>query len=472
MQNLTEALRSIVGLTHVFIDDADTAPFVEDWRKKYRGNVLAVVCPGTTEQVASVMRLAHEHAIPVVTQGGNTGLSGGATPDNSGTQILLSTRRLNRIREIDIDNDTVIVEAGVVLQTLQEAAKANGRLFPLSLAAQGSCTIGGNLASNAGGVAGLRYGNMRELTLGLEVVTPDGRIWNGLRALRKDNTGYDLKQLYIGSEGTLGVITAAALKLFPQPKATLTAMMALNTLSDAVALLAQARGALGAGLTAYEVISAPCTPLLAKHFPALRWPFAQPYPAVVLMEISDYDSEAHAREGLERLLVQAMEDGVVLDGVVAESVAQSQALWSLRESISEAQGMDGRHIKHDISLPASGMSEFVAQAEDALHRDTPGARVAWFGHLGDGNLHFNVLAPEGADCVAFAARQNEINAIVHDLVASFNGSISAEHGLGQLRRDENDRYKTRIELDLMNAVKAALDPAGLMNPGKVLSSHR
>ncbi len=462
--------RDCVGGAHVLTAHEDTAAYTEDWRKKYLGKALAVVCPGTTDEVACVMRIAHAHATPVVTQGGNTGLSGGATPDTSGRQIVLSTRRLHRIRHIDTANDTVIAEAGVVLQALQDAARAHDRLFPLALAAQGSCTVGGNLATNAGGVAVLRYGSMRELTLGLEVVTPDGRIWNGLRTLRKDNTGYDLKQLYIGSEGTLGVITAAALKLFPRPKAMLTAMMALGSLGDAVKLLADARGALGPGLTAFEVISAPCVPLLARHYPALRWPFTESHPLVALLEITDHDSETHAREGLERLLVDAMERGLVVDGVVAESLAQSQALWSLRESISEAQGLEGAHIKHDICVPASSVADFVSQAEEALARDTPGARVAWFGHLGDGNLHFNVLAPEGADSKTFAARQGEINALVHDLVSACNGSISAEHGLGQLRRDENQRYKTPLELSLMRQVKAALDPSGLMNPGKVLAS--
>lgn len=472
LSTLLASLRECVGESHVLTKHEDTVAYTEDWRHKYFGAALAIVRPGSTAEVAAVLKAAAAHGVSVVPQGGNTGLSGGATPDDSGRQIVLSTQRLNRIRQIDTANDTVVAEAGVVLQVLQEAARERGRLFPLTLAAQGSCTVGGNLATNAGGVAVLRYGSMRDLTLGLEVVTPDGSVWDGLRTLRKDNTGYDLKQLYIGSEGTLGIITAAVLKLFPQPKATLTAMMALESLDAAVTLLAEARSALGPGLTAFEVISSPCVPLLQKHFPTLRWPFAESCQASVLLEVSDHDSETHAHDVLERLLAVAMDEGIVVDGVVAESFAQSQALWALRENISEAQGMEGAHIKHDISLPASAVSAFVTETEAAVTQAAPGARVAWFGHLGDGNLHFNVLAPQGTDANVFASRQGEINMIVHDKVAAYNGSISAEHGLGQLRRDENARYKSAVELALMNRVKATLDPTGIMNPGKVLAPVR
>ncbi|HSV46580.1 MAG TPA: FAD-binding oxidoreductase [Ramlibacter sp.] len=468
MSHLLAGLAACVGAGHVLTQPVDTAAFNEDWRRKYLGRALAVVSPASTAEVAAVMALAHRAGVAVVAQGGNTGMSGGATPDVSGRQIVLSTRRLNRIRHIDTANDTVVAEAGVVLQALQEAARDADRLFPLALAAQGSCTVGGNLATNAGGTAVLRYGNMRELALGLEVVTPDGQVWDGLRALRKDNTGYDLKQLYIGSEGTLGIITAAALKLFTPPRASLTAMMALGSLEDAVALLDSARSALGPGLTAFEVISAACVPLLAKHFPALRWPFADAHPVAVLLEVSDHDSEAHAREVMDRMLAAALDAGRVADGVVAQSLSQCRDLWALRECISEAQGLEGAHIKHDISLPVSALGAFVTVTKDKLLQAAPEARVAWFGHLGDGNLHFNVLAPTGDDAPAFAARYEEINRIVHDQVVAFQGSISAEHGLGQLRRDENTRYKSELELSLMRAVKTALDPRGLMNPGKVL----
>lgn len=468
-QSVLSQLRGTVGEKHVLTEGQATAPYYEDWRKKYHGTALAVVCPANTLEVGAVMRLAQKHGLAIVPQGGNTGLSGGATPSGNARQLVLSTRRLNRIRQIDTANDTVTVESGVVLQTLQDVARENNRLFPLSLAAQGSCTVGGNLATNAGGTAVLRYGSMRDLTLGLEVVTPNGEIWDGLRALRKDNTGYDLKQLYIGSEGTLGIIAAAALKLFPHPVANLTAMMALPSLVEAVNLLAQAREALGPGLTAFEVISAPCVPLLQKHYPNLRWPFSDPCEVAVLMELTDHDNEAHARDQLERLLMRSMEAGDVLDGVVAESVAHSQTLWSLRESISEAQGLEGAHIKHDISVPASAVAQFVAQAQEALSQAAPGARCAWFGHLGDGNLHFNVLSPAGADPMPFAARQNEINEIVHDLVVHHRGSISAEHGLGQLRRDENQRYKSPLEMALLRQIKSAFDPEGRMNPGKVIA---
>lgn len=467
-QSVLTALRNVVSEKHVLTAPQDTAPYYEDWRKKYHGTALAVVCPANTQEVAAVMRLAQRYGLAIVPQGGNTGLSGGATPSGNARQLVLSTRRLNQIRQIDTANDTVIVEAGVVLQALQNVVRENHRLFPLSLAAQGSCTVGGNLATNAGGTAVLRYGSMRDLTLGLEVVTPNGEIWDGLRALRKDNTGYDLKQLYIGSEGTLGIITAAALKLFPHPVANVTAMMALPSLIEAVNLLAHAREALGPGLTAFEVISAPCVPLLKKHYPTLRWPFSDPCEVAVLMELTDYDNEAHARDQLERLLMRSMEAGEVVDGVVAESVAHSQTLWSLRELISEAQGLEGPHIKHDISVPASAVAQFVSQARDALSKSAPGSRCAWFGHLGDGNLHFNVLAPEGEDPISFAERQNEINKIVHDLVIHHRGSISAEHGLGQLRRDENLRYKSSLEIELLRQIKLALDPEGRMNPGKVI----
>ena len=463
------ALATSVGARHLLTDIADMAPYAQDWRHKYHGRPLAVVRPGSTAEVCAVMRTAAAHGVPVVTQGGNTGLSGGATPDASGRQLVLCTQRLNRVRNVDATNDTIIVEAGVVLQRLQDVARQNGRLFPLALAAQGSCTVGGNLATNAGGTAVLRYGSMRDLTLGLEVVTASGDLWDGLRVLRKDNTGYDLRNLFIGSEGTLGVITAAALKLFPTPRATLTAMMALNSLDDAVALLAQAREALGPSLTAFEVISAPCVSLIARHFPALRWPFDEGHPVATLLEISDHDSEEHARKVLENLLGSAFESGTVLDGVVAESIAQSQALWALRESISEAQGLEGAHIKHDIAIPAGTIAAFVAEATAALERAVPQGRLAWFGHLGDGNLHFNLLAPNGADPQVLVSRQDEINRIVHDLVAHHAGSISAEHGLGVLRRDENQRYKSDVELNLMRTLKLALDPGGLLNPGKVLA---
>ncbi|QHE83462.1 FAD-binding oxidoreductase [Hydrogenophaga sp. BPS33] len=469
--NRSELLASLarcVGERHVLTTPTDTAPFSQDWRRKYRGEAAAVVSPASTAEVAAVLQLAHAQRIPVVTQGGNTGMSGGATPDGSGTQIVLSTRRLNRIRHVDALNDTIEVEAGVVLEAVQVAASEVGRLFPLALAAQGSCTIGGNLATNAGGTAVLRYGNARDLALGLEVVTPDGRIWNGLRGLRKDNTGYDLKQLYIGSEGTLGVITAAVLMLFPPPAARRTAMLTLPSIDNAVQLLNRVRAELGPALTAFEVISAACVPVLQRHFPAMRWPFETLVPVVALIETSDHESEAHARDTLAFVLEQALEDEIATDGVIGESVAQSRALWTLREHLSEAQALEGSHIKHDIAVPISRVAAFVDAAVKQLQRGFPGARMAWFGHLGDGNLHFNVLAPVDADPQAFCARQDEVNRLVHDLVQAHSGSISAEHGLGQLRRDESARYKDSVELALMQGVKQALDPLGLMNPGKVL----
>lgn len=466
---MVTALQQCVGADYVLTESAEMASYAEDWRKKFHGRPAAVVRPGTTEQVAAVVKAVQAYGASVVPQGGNTGLAGAATPDASGRQVVVSTTRLNKVRSVDVANDTIVVEAGVILAQLQEVARQHDRLFPLTLASEGSCTVGGNLASNAGGNAVLRYGNMRDLTLGLEVVTAQGDIWSGLRGLRKDNTGYDLRNLYVGSEGTLGIITAATLKLFPQPKVTLTALTATDSVDTAVDFLADAKKKLGAGLTAFEVISEQCVPILMRHFRNIRWPLDETYPVQILIELSDHESEAHARHALEDLLRKGFETGALVDGVVAESIEQSKALWNIREFISEAQALEGMHIKHDISLPASLIAQFVSEAKAALTAIAPGVRVAWFGHMGDGNLHFNILSPEGQSSVEFCARELEINCLVHDMVASHNGSISAEHGLGRLRRDENLRYKTPVELELQRTIKRALDPGNAMNPGVLIS---
>lgn len=468
--NLLEALRNIVGPAHV-LTAPDITPYVTDWRGRYQGQAQAVVRPATTEQVAQVVRLCAEHDAPIVPQGGNTGLVGGATPDDSGRAVVLSLTRMNQVREVDTDNDTVTVEAGCILQNLQEAARQAGRLFPLSLAAEGSCTIGGNLATNAGGTQVLRYGNTRDLVLGLEVVTPQGEIWHGLRGLRKDNTGYDLRNLYVGSEGTLGIITAATLKLYPLPVANCTALLALESVETAVAFLSRARAGFGAALTGFELMSAACLELVTRHYPQQRLPFDGPveqHPWYALLELSDSESEAHARERFEAILGAALEDGQVSDAAIAENLAQSHAMWHLRESIPLAQAEEGKNIKHDVSIPISRIPQFVATTDALLQQHFPGVRNITFGHLGDGNLHYNVQGPIGEAEPAVLARQDDIYQLVHDSVHGFDGSISAEHGVGQLKRDELPRYKSTLELQLMQRIKHALDPQGLMNPGKML----
>ncbi len=460
-------LRAAVGADHVLCD-GDLSSYELDWRKRWHGKALAVARPADTAQVAAVMRLCARHGVTVVPQGGNTGLVVGSVPDDSGRQLVLSLRRMNRVRALDTANLTLTVDAGCVLQSVQEAAEAQGLLFPLSLAAEGSATIGGNLATNAGGTQVLRFGNARELCLGLEVVTAQGEVWDGLTGLRKDNTGYDLRDLFIGCEGTLGVITGATLKLFPLPAAVTTAMAACASMEQAVALLKAARRKLGASLTGFEVMGRFALDLVAKHFPDLP----RPLPGAawtVLLEQSDEESETHAQERFEALLATALEDGLIEDAAVAQSQAQSKAMWHVRESISLAQAQEGLNIKHDIALPVSSIPAFCAQADAALQSAFPGVRIVNFGHLGDGNLHYNVQVPEGGDGAAFL-RDHEpaVNRIVFDAVQSFDGSFSAEHGIGSLKREELAQRKSPTAMALMRSIKQALDPQGLLNPGRVL----
>jgi FAD/FMN-containing dehydrogenase len=465
---LLDALQRIVGGANVLTGD-NCVPYETDWRGRYRGKALCVVRPGSTQEVAAVVQACAAARVCIVTQGGNTGLAGGATPSDAGTQVVLSLTRMQSIREIDTENDTLTVEAGCVLQTVQDAAAGRERLFPLSLAAEGSCTIGGNLATNAGGTQVLRYGNARELCLGLEVVTASGEVWSSLRGLRKDNTGYDLRDLFIGSEGTLGIITAATLKLFPVPAAQVTAFTALPSIQAAVQLLQMARSHLGAGLTGFEVMNAHSLQLVATHFPNQPLPLPLDAPYFVLLELSDTISEPHASGMFERLLEHALHDGVMSNAAVAQSLQQSFEFWSLRESIPLAQAEEGLNIKHDISLPISRIAEFVATVGGQLETEFPGARLVNFGHLGDGNLHFNLQAPAGVDAVEFLhTHQASCNRLVHDAVHARGGSISAEHGIGQLKAAELQRYKPELELQLMRAIKQALDPHSLLNPGKVL----
>lgn len=460
----------------------ETADFVADYRRRWGGPALAVVQPDTAEDVAAVVRWCVAHDAVIVPQGGNTGLTGASVPraEEKRPTVLLSLRRLQRVRAVDVAGGTMTVEAGCTLAAAQEAASAHGRLFPLSLASEGSCTVGGNLSTNAGGVQVLRYGNMRELCLGLEVVTARGEIWHGLNVLRKNNTGYDLRDLFIGAEGTLGIITAAVLKLYPMPVARVAALVRLQDPQAAVALLVQAQNRLAAGLTAFELVSGEGLALVLKHFPEMHPPFAAGSDGDsagtgwhVLMEVSSLDSDAAAQAALEGVLAGALEADIIQDAVVSTSLAQFQALWALRERLSEAQSREGRNVKHDISVPVAQMPAFLRQARARLQADFPAVRLTVFGHLGDGNLHFNV-APRGTFAqrydAAFAEDEARVNRIVHDVVMEHGGAISAEHGIGVLRQAELARYKQPLELQMMRAIKEALDPEDRMNPGKLLPS--
>ena len=465
---LFASLQQLLGAAHVQRGE-DAAHCLTDKQGRYSGRVVAVVHPGSTEEVAAVVRACVAVEAPIVVQGGNTGLMAGATPDASGRAVLLLLDRMNRVRVVDTDNDTLTVEAGCILQNIQGVARDAGRLFPLSLGAEGSCTIGGNLGTNAGGTAVLRYGNARELTLGLEVVTAEGEIWDGLRGLRKDNTGYDLRDLYIGSEGTLGIITAATLKLFPRPAAQATALLAFDELAQAVAFLSHARAGFGASLTAFELLSADCLALLREQFSEGPQPFLNAgQPWFALLELSDNQGEAHAREAFENVLEQAFEQQLLADALIAESLGQSQALWLLRENMSEAQKRAGRNMKHDISVPISQVVAFVAHTDALLQAHFPGVRHFTFGHLGDGNLHYNVAHPLDSSVDEHMRNYAALSLLVHDSAHAHGGSISAEHGIGQRKASLLGRYKSPVELDLMRRIKHALDPKNLLNPGKVL----
>ena len=471
MTDLIASLRRIVGENHV-LTDGDLSAYEQDWRRREHGKALAVVRPGSTEEVAAVVKACAANGTAIVPQGGNTGLVVGSTPDTSGTQVVLNLGRMNAVRALDKDNLTITVDAGCILQSLQERCEKEGFLFPLSLAAEGSCTIGGNLGTNAGGTQVVRYGNTRELCLGLEVVNAQGEIWNGLKGLRKDNTGYDLRNLFIGSEGTLGVITAATMKIYPMPASQLTAWAALPSFEAAVQLLGLAHQYLGAGLTGFEVMNRFALTLVDKHMPQLRVPFIDnpDFPYAVVLENSDSESEAHARARFEALMEAAFEQEIVLDAVVAENLGQAHNLWHIRESIPLAQVEEGLNIKHDISVPISRIPAFVEHATAVLAQKVPGMRLVNFGHLGDGNLHFNVQAPEGIDAKAFLeTREHEINHIVYDAVAEFGGSISAEHGIGTLKAATLPEYQSPVALSMMRAIKQALDPQGIMNPNCMLA---
>jgi len=476
MASLLDDLRAIVGDAHVLAGDGDELlGYERDWRKRYRGRARCVVLPGTADEVAAVVRrCAREDGASIVPQGGNTGLVGGGVPDASRSQVVLSTRRLRALRRIDADNQTITVEAGLVLQEVQAAAAEAGLLFPLSLAAEGSCTIGGNLATNAGGTQVLRFGNARELCLGLEVVTAQGEIWSSLHGLRKDNSGYDLRDLFVGSEGTLGIITAATLRLFPRPRAGVTAWATCRTLAHAVALMRRLRDAFDAELVGYEAMNAAALTLVQRHFGALRAPLPLADAAgvplwSVLVDLASPHDEAALRERAETALMAAIDAGEAAQITVASNELQARTLWQLREAIPLAQGVEGLNIKHDIAVPLSALADFVAAADGALEAVVPGARHITFGHLGDGNLHYNLQAPAADEAADFLARHEAAaNACVYDVVQRFGGTFSAEHGIGRLKRGELAARKAGPAIAMMAAIKAALDPRGLLNPGVML----
>jgi FAD/FMN-containing dehydrogenase len=461
---LIARFKTVVGEKYAVTDATDIAPYVTEERNLFHGHSQLVLRPGSTEEVSAICRLATEHRIALVPQGGNTGLVGGQTPHNG--EVVISMRRMDKIREVDTASNTMTCEAGVILQNAQQRAAEADRLFPLSLGAEGSCTIGGNLSTNAGGTAALAYGVAREMALGLEVVLADGRILNGLSKLKKDNTGYDLRNLFIGAEGTLGIITAATLKLFPKPRAVETAFVGLKSPSDALKLLEISRDEAAGSLTSFELLADIAVDFSVRHGIDVRHPLSGKHPWYVLMELSS--SRDDARAALEAILTRGMEDGIVDDAVIAANLSQRSGFWKLRDEMSAAQKPEGGSIKHDVSVPVAAVPDFIAEANAAVIKLIRGARPVPFGHLGDGNIHYNVSQPIGADTADFLGRWHEVNAVVFAIVLRMGGSISAEHGIGVLKRDELPEVKDKVAIELMRGIKAMLDPLGIMNPGKVL----
>ena len=458
---------ALVGERYAIADADAQQPFLKEWRDRYHGKTPLVLLPGTVEEVAAILRLADETDTPIVPQGGNTGLVGGQVPHAEGNELLVSLRRLDKVRAVDPDSNTIDVEAGVTLQRVQEAAETAGRFFPLTLPSEGSCTIGGNIGTNAGGTGVIAYGNTRDLVMGLEVVLPGGRIWHGMRHLRKDNTGYDLKNLFVGAEGTLGIVTAAVLKLFPKPRSVGTAFIGVDNPAAALALLNVARENGGGTVTAFELMPRIGIDFVIRHVADARDPIEGNYPWYVLLEVSN-SAEGGVNEALEAMLMTAYEQGYARDAVIAASLEQAADFWRLRELLSESQRFEGGSIKHDVSVPIRLVPAFLDKAIAAVEAFIPGARPLPFGHLGDGNIHFNVSQPVGGDKQAFLDKWEKTNEIVHDIVAEFHGSISAEHGIGQAKRKLLPGVKDPVELEMMRAIKATLDPKGIMNPGKVL----
>ncbi len=463
-----ERFSNLIGANHVLTNAHDTKPYTREWRDLYFGQAAAVLRPANVEQVAGVMALANEQGLKIIPQGGNTGLVGAQVPDEGGEEIILSLSRLNKIRSLDPADFTITAEAGVVLANVQEKAAEENRLFPLALGSQGSCQIGGLISTNAGGTGVLAYGNMRDLVLGLEVVLPNGEIWNGLRALRKDNTGYDLKQLFIGGEGTIGVVTAAILKLFPKPSSQSVAFIGVENPFQALALLSRAREFAGSMLTGFELMPRLGLEFSLRHLENARDPLQQPAPWYVLMEVSCGSPVCTARDVLENMLASAFEDELLLDATLAENLSQSNDFWRLRHGMSEVQKFEGGSIKHDVSVPVARIPAFLDEAICAVKQLVPGCRPIPFGHMGDGNIHFNVSQPISADKAAYLERWDEMNEVVHAIVTRLGGSISAEHGIGRLKRDLLPQVKSKTELAMMRQVKSAFDPGGILNPGRML----
>ena len=464
-QKHKDAFSAVVGPKGIIDSDSDLEPYLVEQRGMYRGECDLVVRPTDTIETAKVVKVCHEHGISIVPHGGNTGLVAGGIPNGG---IIIDTTRMNAIRDIDPINQTITVEAGVILADIQQAAADVGCLFPLSLGAEGSCRIGGNLSTNAGGVGVLRYGNTRDLTLGLEVVLPDGRVWDGLRALRKDNTGYDLKQLFIGAEGTLGIITTAVLKLYPLPKQQETVVVTCSSPHAALDMFSRAQRAFVDNLTAFEMFPRNALDGVLIHVPGAVDPFDESYPYYALIELSSPREDKGLRDAFESLLEAAFEDGPITNAVVATSQSQAKELWRLRETIPEAERLDGPSFKHDVTVPVSAVADFLVRAKAKVEAEMEGVRVIAFGHMGDGNIHFNVCNPLDMDREEFLKGQDRFNRIVYDIVTDMQGSFSAEHGIGALRRKEMERYKSDVELDLMRRIKSTLDPDNILNPGKVL----
>ena len=470
MNQILGELHQILEQKFILTADQDKAPYLTDWRKRYTGRALAVVLPKTAQEVAKIVQLCAANQIAVVPQGGHTGFCGGATPDDSGKQIVLNLKRMNTIREIDVANQTITLEAGCILQAVQQKAAEQDFLFPLSLGAEGSCMIGGNLATNAGGTNVLRYGNTRDLCLGLEVVTAQGEIWNGLKGLRKDNTGYDLRDLFIGSEGTLGIITAAVMKLYPLPISQWTTLVAANSVASTIALLNLFQKRATSLLTGFEMMTQESLALNEKHFPQMANPLKGNPPYTVLIELSDHESEAHVRQLLETILEEAFEAGLIADAVIANSLAQANTFWQMREHITLAQAQEGANLKHDITIPLSALESFIQETDTLMRLKYPGVRIINFGHLGDGNLHYNIAPPLGVDPKAFnLANEKPIHELIYAQVECCQGSISAEHGVGQLKLDGLRAHKGEVAHDLMKTLKRALDPQNILNPHKVVS---
>lgn len=470
MNRFIDQLKEVLEQKYILIEDQDKAPYLTDWRKRYTGKALAVLLPRTSEEVAQIVKLCAANQIAIVPQGGHTGFCGGATPDDSGEQIVLNLKRMNTIREIDVANQTITLEAGCILQSIQEKSAEQDFLFPLSLGAEGSCMIGGNLATNAGGTNVLRYGNTRDLCLGLEVVTAKGEIWNGLKGLRKDNTGYDLRDLFVGSEGTLGIITAAVMKLYPLPISQWTTLVATDSLASTITLLNLFQKRATSLLTGFEMMTQESLVLNEKYFPQMANPLKGNPPFTVLIELSDHESEEHVRQLLETILEEAFEAGLITDAVIANSLAQANTFWHMREHITLAQAQEGANLKHDITIPLSALESFVEETDALVRSKFPGVRIINFGHLGDGNLHYNIAPPVDVDAKVFnLANEKPIYELVYAQVERCHGSISAEHGIGKLKLEDLRAHKGEVAHELMKTLKRALDPQNILNPHKVVS---